>query len=199
MSKPSNPELVNRIRELVLSKVETGGSEGLTMRSLAKELNVSAPTIYYYFKDKSELLELVRDYALEELHTTLENAVLSKTKPSKKLEMLSISLLNWSKEHPELFKLAFDKPNFSIAKDLETSDKYYGTYMLIYEIIFHGLEIGEFRKTDPKLASHLFFASLLGLAQHTFNNNFDNRFKTDATALIAEFHKGFIRRYLKKK
>lgn len=199
MSKPSNPELVNKIKELVLSKVESEGSEALTMRWLARELNVSAPTIYYYFKDKSELLELVRNYALGELHTTLEDAVVSKSKPLKKLEILSVSFLNWCKEHPELFKLAFDKTYIIDSDNIEFSDKYFGTYMLLYEILFHGMEINEFRKIDPKLVSHLLFAALLGMAHLIVNNSFDNRFITDTAELIDEYHKGFIRRYLKKK
>jgi AcrR family transcriptional regulator len=39
------------------------GLESLSIRKLCKEVNVTAPTVYHYFKDKDELVNSVVEYA----------------------------------------------------------------------------------------------------------------------------------------
>jgi len=53
---PITPDLIARTGLRLLNDV---GLDGLTMRMLAKELDVQAPTLYWHVKNKHELLDLM--------------------------------------------------------------------------------------------------------------------------------------------
>ena len=52
---------VERIAEAALGVIDAEGLEALSLRRLAVALDVGATTIYWYVRDKDELIDLVRD------------------------------------------------------------------------------------------------------------------------------------------
>ncbi|MFF8725350.1 TetR/AcrR family transcriptional regulator C-terminal domain-containing protein [Streptomyces sp. NPDC015171] len=46
-----------RVADTALRLLNEGGLEGLTLRAIAKELDVKAPALYWHFKDKQALLD----------------------------------------------------------------------------------------------------------------------------------------------
>ena len=62
--------LVSRgeIVEAALAIAQRLGVAGVTMRLLADELGVSVATAYYHVKDKAELLRLMAEATLEQVH-----------------------------------------------------------------------------------------------------------------------------------
>jgi AcrR family transcriptional regulator len=46
-----------RVADTALKLLNEGGLEGLTVRAIAKELDVKAPALYWHFKDKQALLD----------------------------------------------------------------------------------------------------------------------------------------------
>jgi AcrR family transcriptional regulator len=46
-----------RVADTALKLLNEGGLEGLTLRAIAKELDVKAPALYWHFKDKQALLD----------------------------------------------------------------------------------------------------------------------------------------------
>src|ERR1700761_6946471 len=63
-----NRDLVTRAGLKLLNEI---GLEQLTLRRLAKELNVQAATIYWHFKDKQELLDEMATTVRVEMATHL--------------------------------------------------------------------------------------------------------------------------------
>ncbi|HEY4752016.1 MAG TPA: TetR family transcriptional regulator, partial [Candidatus Limnocylindrales bacterium] len=59
--EPMTPE---RIADAALSIIDSGGLDGLTVRSLAQALGVGTMTLYWYVRDKDEVLDLVADRLL---------------------------------------------------------------------------------------------------------------------------------------
>ena len=63
-----------RVADTALKLLNEVGLEGLTLRVIAKELDVKAPALYWHFKDKQALLdematEILRRMAAEHTHT----------------------------------------------------------------------------------------------------------------------------------
>jgi AcrR family transcriptional regulator len=58
---------VERIADAALGIVDREGLDALTLRRLATELGVGATTIYWYVRDKNELLDLARDRMVSEM------------------------------------------------------------------------------------------------------------------------------------
>ena len=78
------------ICEVALQIVDEGGLEALTMRSLARKLEVQAPSLYAHYRDKSELMS-----ALAAVHfIEARDAVYRWDSPSDWLVKVGIALYN---------------------------------------------------------------------------------------------------------
>ena len=64
---PREPMTPERIGDAALKVIDAEGIEGLTVRSLAVELGVGTMTLYWYVRNKDEILELVTDRLLAEV------------------------------------------------------------------------------------------------------------------------------------
>lgn len=56
-----------RVVEAALELLEEGGLEGLTTRRLAARLDVRSPSLYWHFRDKEELLDLLAERIMSEI------------------------------------------------------------------------------------------------------------------------------------
>ncbi|MEV6769406.1 TetR/AcrR family transcriptional regulator C-terminal domain-containing protein [Nocardia sp. NPDC051030] len=55
-----------------LRLLDENGLDGLTMRALAKDLGVQAPTLYWHVKNKQQLLDAMADIVMSETIETIE-------------------------------------------------------------------------------------------------------------------------------
>jgi len=54
---PRTPLDRKRVADTALKLLNEVGLDGLTLRAIAKELDVKAPALYWHFKDKQALLD----------------------------------------------------------------------------------------------------------------------------------------------
>jgi len=96
------------------------GAEGFSMRQLATELSVSPMTPYRYFKDKDEILAVVRARAFDQFSDALEQAYDSGTNPIERSTAVGLGYETFARSHPEAYKLMFDvsQPNEKNYPDL---------------------------------------------------------------------------------
>ncbi len=64
---PHDPITPERIADAALRVIDTDGLEGLTVRALGQELGVGTMTLYWYVRNKDEVLELVADRLLADV------------------------------------------------------------------------------------------------------------------------------------
>jgi TetR/AcrR family transcriptional regulator, tetracycline repressor protein len=69
------PLNIDRIVEAALGLLDRVGLEGLTMRHLAEELGINAATLYWYVRDKQELLSLLAEAICREIQPPDPDAV----------------------------------------------------------------------------------------------------------------------------
>jgi AcrR family transcriptional regulator len=98
-------EIVSAARQVL----EAGGRDALTMRRVADELGIQAPSLYKHFASKAELeLALLTD-ALVEIGEASHKAVrLGGDEPA--LEALLATYRRYSLAHPHLYRLATAGP-----------------------------------------------------------------------------------------
>ena len=87
--------------------LERDGRDGLTMRAIAAEVGIRAPSLYKHVADKRELEIALLATALEQQAETFERVVASS---NDSLTGIAAAYRSWALEHPHLYALMNDQP-----------------------------------------------------------------------------------------
>ncbi|MFC0272512.1 TetR/AcrR family transcriptional regulator [Metabacillus herbersteinensis] len=143
-------EDILRSASLVISRQ---GFHNATMEDIAAELLMTKGSLYYYFKNKEELLYRCHDLILSDAMDKLESIYLEKISSTEKIKKAIKVHLDIAIREKEIFNLIV-KPEqlFSeahIESIISKRDKYSGIFD---EIINQGVEKGEFIIKQKKMA-----------------------------------------------
>ena len=110
------PPLTPRVREIVstaLALLEEHGAEALTMRRLADQLGIRAPSLYKHLAGKSELETAMIAVGFEGLATVLEQAAAGSGQargPGPRLAGLGTAYRGFALARPHLYRLMTERP-----------------------------------------------------------------------------------------
>jgi AcrR family transcriptional regulator len=85
----------------------TGSSEAVTLRSVAREVGIAAPSIYAHFPDREAILQAVVIEVFEDLRQHLEDAISAQTDPVERLVAGSQAYVSFGLENPGLYGTLF--------------------------------------------------------------------------------------------
>ena len=101
----------DRLRQdlLVAAKalVETHGSRQLTLRGLARQVGVSAPSVYLHFPNLDHLLAALVAQGFDDLTTATNAAARDLTDPAEELRVRCRAYCRFAIDHPRLYQLMF--------------------------------------------------------------------------------------------
>ena len=81
------------------------GAEKVTIRGIAKEVGMSAMSLYTYFENKADIIAYLQSQAVEELSAEL--AAAQSTTPEKTIAALGAAYVTFAEEKADEFRLAF--------------------------------------------------------------------------------------------
>jgi AcrR family transcriptional regulator len=87
--------------------LESQGSEGLTMRAIAAEMGIRAPSLYKHIAGKREVEVALIAQGLDEAGTVLSSAV---SRDGEPLMLIAAAYRAWALAHPHLYRLMNDQP-----------------------------------------------------------------------------------------
>jgi AcrR family transcriptional regulator len=102
--------LTPRARQIVTAArglLEAGGPEALSMRAVAAELGIRAPSLYKHLPDKDALETALVAVGLAELGDAFAAAVSGADDPPA---ALTHAYRRWALDHPHLYRLTMDRP-----------------------------------------------------------------------------------------
>ena len=138
------------------------GAQAVTMRELARELEVSAMTPYRYFQDKDEILAAVRAAAFDRFATALERAAAIKGSAPARANAVGRAYLDFAFSQPNAYKLMFDvnQPEAERFPDLVRAGRRARQTMAAYvkDLVAEGYLAG-----DPETLGKIFWAMVHGL------------------------------------
>ena len=108
-ARPANPQLASDILRVTAEIVEEKGVEKLALLEVARRLGYTRPTIYLYYKNKDELLQATIDRAFEWFAEAQDVAEEGRP-PASALRSRVAAYLDWGIEHPEMYRLMFERP-----------------------------------------------------------------------------------------
>ncbi|SIT44229.1 Transcriptional regulator, TetR family [Paraburkholderia ribeironis] len=170
MPKTLSPDDIQQFREAMRRIAEnafaTRGAQGVTMRELAKELGCSAMTPYRYFRDKDEILAMVRAAAFNRFAARLETA--AKNAPATDQSALSEAYVAFALDEPHAYRLMFDQisqqggyPELAAAS--QRAWRLLGVH-------FERLVAAGILEGDPQLIGYAYWASLHGFTMLALAN-----------------------------
>jgi AcrR family transcriptional regulator len=105
-------ELLTEIKRLAREQLSTAGPSALSLRQIARDLDLVSSAIYRYYPSRDELLtELIVD-AYNALGEAAENAdkATSQRSPRQRWVAVSEAVRSWALAHPSEFALIYGSP-----------------------------------------------------------------------------------------
>lgn len=143
---------VTAILESAVAAFRRHGYHGTTMEEIAAELLMTKGSLYYYFRDKEEILFAVHDRALDRLLAELARVKRRRVCPCERLEDLLASHIRIMVEGFHGTALALEFGALSprrLRRIVEKRDRYERAMRALIE---QGARQGCLRATDPKLS-----------------------------------------------
>jgi AcrR family transcriptional regulator len=85
----------------------TGNEDAVTLRGVAREAGISAPSIYGHFPDRDAVLDAVIDDGFARLHAALVGAPATPT--SRAVRAVVEAYLSFAQEHPGQYRVLFGR------------------------------------------------------------------------------------------
>jgi AcrR family transcriptional regulator len=103
-------ELAEDIVSGALRLIErTGGSEAVTLRAVAREVGIAAPSIYAHFADRDAIVMAVVVRIFEELRAAIEAGVASEDEPIERLVAGCQAYVRFGLTHPARYGVLFSE------------------------------------------------------------------------------------------
>lgn len=164
--------LAEEIVEAALRLVEaTSDPSGITLRGVAREAGITAPSIYLHFANLDAVMAAVVDRAFDKLHSTLEDTRAGHDDPVARLRALCRAYASFAVANPQLYGLLFSQEKVSLLRQVESGllapksvDTMPGAHAfgLLVHAVAACVEAGTSTSTDPQYDAILLWTALHG-------------------------------------
>jgi AcrR family transcriptional regulator len=135
--------------DTAIAQLRETGVEELSLRALARTLEVSQTAPYRHFADKDELLAAMATHGYRNLLEALRKAsAVTDDCPQKQLIAFAHAYVDYAANNPQLFKLMFGPAVQPSVKYPELRAASRDTLQLVQDILQRGVDSGIFRHTD---------------------------------------------------
>jgi AcrR family transcriptional regulator len=110
--KKQVPNLREAIKETAWKQIAEFGAPALSLRAIARELNITAPAIYNYFPSRDELVTALIVDAFTSLGKTQQKSIegISTSKPVARFQALGLAYRDWAIQNAQRYQLIFGTP-----------------------------------------------------------------------------------------
>lgn len=111
--------LAAAIAQQARMQLETNGAEQLSLRQIARFLDVTPAAVYRHYPDKASLLAQLRETITDELTATLREGVLDSADATVMLTRMVANLLAYATQHPQAIVFVLTTP-LEVPQSLQT-------------------------------------------------------------------------------
>jgi AcrR family transcriptional regulator len=86
----------------------TGTEEAVTLRAVARQVGISAPSISTHFADREVIVDAIVDAAFADFNSAIERAVEAAADPLSRLRAGCTAYLRFAEERPNRYKFIFE-------------------------------------------------------------------------------------------
>jgi AcrR family transcriptional regulator len=153
-----------RLRDEILDAaralIEDSGEPAVSLRSVARQVGIAAPSIYAHFPDREAIISALVDEAFDELSATVTTATDAATDPVAKLRAACAAYMEFAMRRPNRYQLAFAaRASNSIPRDSATH-----AFTLLVNALAACVEAGASASTDPFADATAIWVAMHGYA-----------------------------------
>ena len=145
-----------------------------TLEDISAECGIKTSALYYYFKNKDEILNMMFDMDLQKIQNNIRNAVDSKETPKEKLIAYMIEILNSMKEQRKYFYMIrkYDLP-FKYKNMAQVHKKKFDEFKteLLANIISYGIMKKKFKVNSVESLVQIVIGVTMGLSVNILIDN----------------------------
>lgn len=151
-----------RIRAVAEKQFATVGLEQTSLRSIAAELGWTAPSLYRYFRSRSELLASTRASAHHRFSDRIEAAYASTADPWDRSRAVGQAYVDFAFGDPHAYQLMFalSQPEELKTEELREAERRSQRTLTAY---VEDMVEADLLQGDPNLLGHVYWAGLHGL------------------------------------
>src|ERR1700687_1229307 len=139
------------IQEAVIRIMCREGLDAVTMERVPQEVGIAKGTVYLHYRDKQELLEDVKDSALDPMLARVLEVLNSSLSPDRKLAAFVSRYLSYFDERRELFRiLLYERTVTRVQGRRYQGERYRRMLQETTAVIKDGIAAGLFRRVDPQ-------------------------------------------------
>jgi AcrR family transcriptional regulator len=107
-----HPDLESAIKESAWQQIGKKGAASLSLRGIARSLDITAPAIYNYFPNRDALVTALIVDAFRSFGDAQINAIASlpDEEHALRLRTLGLAYRQWAVDHPQRYQLIFGTP-----------------------------------------------------------------------------------------
>ena len=173
---------------------EKVGYHGASMQMVADAVKLGKPTLYYYFKSKTDILFAIHESLIVDLRQRHDARVAQKLSLDAQLLGICTDIFRQIDEHPGYTRAFFehhDELNDSQKSEMRSQRREY--LDLVSGIIASGVKSGRFAKCEPRLTA-LGFLGMCNFAYKWYPRERERTVNATAEALCKVFLQGLLQR-----
>jgi AcrR family transcriptional regulator len=177
------------------------GFDAVTMERVAQEVGIAKGTVYLHYRDKQDLLDAVKETALEPLSSKLDEVVRTEGDPERRLRMYSLRYLTYFDENRDLFRiLIYERAASRVTMaNRYNTDRYKRMIAGVSSMISEGIEGGAFRPGDVRKLAAMYIESNIAIVTQRLQTMDNGPVEDDAQLVADVFLKGIEDRTPKKR
>lgn len=163
------------------------GVNGTTMNRVAEAANLTKSNLYYYFRDKDELLQFFNTRLLEPCLQAIEEVATCDLPALQKLEKILRTSWEFARQHKGLVRLIVEADQDSTVRRT-VRPRVIGLFTRVVE---QGIREGSFRSHNPEHTGRVFNGALTELMELLAEGASDEKVNDYVESLVDGVHHGF--------
>lgn len=153
-------ELLDAAEKLLIRK---GSMDGVSVRSIAREVGVTPPSLYLHFADKDELFFAVCERRFADFEKVLSEAIDGVDDPGDRLRAMGRAYVRYGVERAEHYEILFGPGAQDVVKDRSLEDTAGMRALgLLVQSVEAAIASGELADADPWLTSMTIWSAVHG-------------------------------------
>lgn len=152
------------------------GFRNFSLRKVARDVGVSATSIYLHFENKDHLIHTLMEKSIEQLNGRLEQSAKEYADPIKKLEKLAADYAEFALENPREYQIIYMVSSDEMSRyPKEKFRQARRGYEIVTRTLEEGVEKNLLEEDHPRIAAYTFWAQLHGVMSVVLSKRLDTR------------------------